>query len=71
MSLTRSGQMRSSMSGMDESLRPVVVDAAVEAVVRALLQFDAVDAARVRDSTPSRRRPRPQSGPSADYGAPE
>jgi hypothetical protein len=37
-------------------------------LLAALLQIPAEEAARVRDRTPSRVRPRRQQGPSADYG---
>jgi hypothetical protein len=39
-----------------------------DTLLAALLQIPAEDAARVRDQTPSRVRPRRQQGPSADYG---
>jgi hypothetical protein len=39
-----------------------------EQALRALLQLPAVDAARIRDRTPARIRPRRQEGPTADYG---
>jgi hypothetical protein len=34
----------------------------------ALLSMPSADAQRIRQETPTRRRPRPQHGPSADYG---
>jgi hypothetical protein len=44
------------------------VSDAAEVLLAALLRIPAAEAARIRDSTPSRRRPRRQDGPSADYG---
>jgi hypothetical protein len=34
----------------------------------ALLRLEPAEAARIRAATPARVRPRPQSGPTADYG---
>jgi hypothetical protein len=56
---------------VSEDLDPepgVAVDPTTEALLARLLSIDAGDAARIRDLTPGRIRPRPQAGPTADYG---
>jgi hypothetical protein len=58
---------------MDEVNRTdaaVIANADVEALVRAVLAISPDDAERVRNSTPSRRRPQRQVGPTSDYGTP-
>jgi hypothetical protein len=47
---------------------PVPDSTAAERLLTALLQIPAADAAKIRDRTPSRVRPRKQEGPTADYG---
>ncbi|MGI8678574.1 MAG: transposase [Jatrophihabitans sp.] len=42
-------------------------DSRVEKALVRLLELDVDEARRIRESTPSRVRPRPQSGPTADY----
>jgi hypothetical protein len=48
--------------------RVLVVDDLTEQALHDLLRIPAPAAARIRETTGHRRRPRGQSGPSADYG---